>query len=88
MITVRSAQEFRNLCDAVDNARCSLQSCRENETAAEARSLARWMRELISATAKRPTLELDRMQVRALQNAAGLMIRRAPFEFYAYEATV
>jgi len=88
MINILPAAEFRNLCDAVDNARCSLTSCRDNETTAEAQSLARWMRELISATAKRPTLELDRMQMRSMRHAAEVMIRRAPFEFYAYEATV
>ncbi len=85
---ILSASKFRDLCDATDNARVSLESCLRSEAASEAQKLARWMRELLSTCAKRPTLELDRMQIRSLTAAANLMKSRAPAEWAAYESSI
>lgn len=88
MITILSAQAFRNLCDAVDDKRVSVESCLSTEAAKESEGLARWMRELLSADPKRDTIELQRMRIRSLTRAAEVMKRRAPAVWTSYEASI
>lgn len=64
-----TAEQFRDLCDGVQDARASLASCLEREAPAESERLLKLVQELRGATLARANLELEHRRDRIIYTA-------------------